>query len=146
MKSRVLTLLNAVGCLALVGLVATQWRKERGYQLDISLLHSALTSSQNRLAEAATHSAALDHDIVALKESLAITQESNEATTRLVAGQNQQAQNFQTELTAARQQVKNWQAAIAERDAKLRDLTAELTATRQRLNEAIAKLKAAGAR
>ncbi len=146
MKSRVLTILNAIGCLALIGLIATQWRKERGYQLDISLLHSELTSSQNRLADSAKHSAALDQDIAALKESLVIAQKSNEESTRVLSGQNQQSENFQTELTAAREQVKNWETAITERDAKLRDLNAELTATRQRLNEAIAKLKAAGAR
>ncbi len=146
MKSRVLPILNAVGCLALSGLIATQWRKERADLADISLLRSELTSTRDRLAEGATHAAALAQDIAALKETLGIARKSNEEATRILAGKNTQTENLQTELSAAREQVKSWEAAIAARDAKLRDLNAELTATRARLNEAIAKLKAAGAR
>jgi hypothetical protein len=43
--------------------------------------------------------------------------------------------------------MKAWQDAVSERDAKIRELNASLTATRNRLDEAISKLKqAAGAR
>ena len=42
-----------------------------------------------------------------------------------------------------KQQVKTWEAALTERDAKLRSLDAELIATRKRLDAAIAELKSA---
>ncbi len=42
--------------------------------------------------------------------------------------------------------MKSWQAAIADRDEKIRALNINLAATRGRLDEAIAKLKTAGGR
>lgn len=146
MKSRVLPILNAIGCLALVGLVVTQWRKERAYVTDISLLHLELTSTQDQLTDTAKHSAALEKDIAALKESIEISRKSADEATRILAAQDHQNGSLRFELTAAREQIKTWENAIADRDAKLRSLDETLTATRARLDEAIAKLKAAGAR
>jgi predicted nucleic acid-binding Zn-ribbon protein len=54
------------------------------------------------------------------------------------------------ELEAALKQaggdVGKWQAAIAQRDDRIQKLEAEVAEARRRLNEAVTKLKAAGAR
>ncbi len=146
MKARILPILNSIGCLALTGLVVSQWCKERNYLHEKLVLESAVTAAKDRLENETKHSAALGRDIVALKETIEITRKSTEESTRILAEQNNRSGNLETELTAAREQVKTWEASIAARDAKLRNLNADLTATRARLDEAIAKLKSAGAR
>lgn len=150
MKSRVLPILNAIGCLILTGLVVTQWRQERDHLRDIQNLQSALAGSRENLTAETRRSAALERDIAALKESIEATQQAAEAAARGLAEQSSQAEVLQTELATTREQaaakIKAWEDAIAARDAKLQSLNADLTATRARLDEAIAKLKAAGAR
>ena len=145
MKARVLPIINAIGCLVLIGLIATQWRKEHACLIDISLLQSKLTVVQDHATEEEKHSAALEKDIAALKETIEIIRKSNEESTRILAEQNNHTGNLQEERDAARAQIKIWEISIAERDDKLRNLNTDLTATRYRLNEAISKLKAAGA-
>lgn len=150
MKSRVLPILNAIGCLILTGLVVTQWRLERGHLRDIQNLQSELAGSRENLTAETQRSAAHERDIAALKESIEATQQAAEAAARSLAEQSSQAEGLQTELATTREQaavqIKAWEDAIAARDAKLQSLNADLTATRARLDEAIAKLKAAGAR
>ena len=58
----------------------------------------------------------------------------------------QAATQLQTELITAREQIATWEAALKARDERIRTLDANLASTRKRLDEAIAKLKAAGAR
>jgi chromosome segregation ATPase len=142
-KARFLPILNAIGCLALTALVITQWGKERKRAHETEKLRIQLFASSENLAEANRRNAALERDITALKESIAAIQQSAEAATRTLAEESGKTGTLETELTAAREQIKTWEAAIAERDAKLRELNSDLTASRARLNEAIAKLKAA---
>jgi len=149
-KSRVLPILNATGCLILTGLVVTQWRLERGHLRDSKNLQGELAGSRETLTAETRRSASLERDIAALKESIEATQQASEAAIRSLAEQSSQAEGLQTELATTREQaaiqIKSWEAAIAARDAKLKDLNTDLTATRARLDEAITKLKAAGAR
>ena len=150
MKSRVLPILNAIGCLILAGLVVTQWRLERAHLRDMQNLKSELTTSQENLTNEVKRSTALERDITALKESIEATQQAAEAATRSLNAQNSQAEALKTELANTREQaaiqIKAWEEAIATRDAKLQSLNNDLTATRARLDEAIGKLKSAGAR
>ena len=143
MKSRFLPILNLVGCLALTGLVVTQWNKERGLGDDLAKLRTRLAAATDLAAAEAKRAAALERDIEVLKESIESTQKAAEEAARNSA---ELETTREAEAAAAREQVKTWQAAIDERDAKLRELNADLTATRQRLDAAIAKLKEAGAR
>lgn len=150
MKSRVLPILNAIGCLILTGLIVSQWRLEREHLGDIKNLQSELAGSREDLIAGIQRSAALERDIAALKESMEATQQAGEAAARSLAEQSSQAEELQTELATTRAQaatqIKAWEDAIAARDAKLQELNAVLTATRVRLDEAITKPKAAGAR
>ncbi|MEX1115899.1 MAG: hypothetical protein WEB53_11665 [Akkermansiaceae bacterium] len=150
MKSRVLPILNAIGCLILTGLVVSQWRLEREHLGDIKNLQSELAGSREDLIAGIQRSATLERDIAALKESIEATQQAAEAAAHSLAEQSSQAEDLQTELATTREQaatqIKAWEDAIAARDAKLEELNAALTATRARLDEAVTKLKAAGAR
>lgn len=143
MKSRSLPIINAVGCLVLTALVASQWLKERKSDQVLTATQGELSAAKEFSASESQRATALERDIAVLKESIAATQKSAEEAA-LAAATNATAANvLETEVTAAREQVKAWEAALAERDAKLRSLDAELIVTRQRLDAAIAKLKSA---
>lgn len=146
MKSRVLPILNAIGCLVLTALVASQWLKERKSDQALTATQSELTAAKEFSASETRRATALERDIAVLKESIEATQKSAEEAARAAAEKTTEASVLEAEITAAREQVKTWEAALAERDAKLRSLDAELLATRQRLGAAIAELKAAGSR
>ncbi|MEO8615319.1 MAG: hypothetical protein ABI600_09275 [Luteolibacter sp.] len=146
MKSRFLPIVNAIGCLVLTGLVVAQWAKERTHLREIQQLQSQLVLSEQKLADEFKQSAGLEKDIAGLKESIDLTRKSSEQAAISLIDQARLTDRFQAELSAAREQVNAWEASINERDAKLLRLNSDLIATRERLNEAISKLKAAGAR
>jgi chromosome segregation ATPase len=145
-KSRVLPILNAVGCLVLAGLVVVQWNKELALDRKSARLGTELAAAKEQAAAEAKRAAGLERDISVLKESIESSQQASEEVARKFAEKVTQCAGLEAEMIIAREQVKTWQDAIATRDAKLRDLDAELTATRRRLDEAVTKLKAAGAR
>jgi chromosome segregation ATPase len=146
MSSRVLPILNALGCLLLTVVVLVQWRKERAIDGDRLALKSELATWKQQAAEELQKRQALERDIVVLKESIASTQLAAESSAKTIAEKAELTDRLQTDLSAAREQVSSWETAIKERDERIRTLDAELVATRKRLDEAIAKLKAAGAR
>lgn len=146
MKPRILPILNAIGCLALAGLVVVQWQKERA-------LGQVLTGQSTELAESKAQSekdrkrmAALERDIEVLKETIATTQKAADESAKSLVEREQNADRIDTELKAAREQLTLWEAALKARDERIVSLDANLAATRKRLDEAVARLKAAGAR
>ena len=145
-KSRVLPLLNAIGCLILTGVIVLQWRKERTLDEAVAQLGAGLHTAKGQAATEAKRAAALERDIAVLKESIEATQQAAEAASRLLAEKEARVSALETETASAREQLTLWQNAVTMRDQKLRDLVAELTATRRRLDEAAAKLNAAAVR
>jgi chromosome segregation ATPase len=146
MSSRALPILNAIGCLMLTTVVLVQWRKERAIDGDRLALKSELATWKQQAADEVQKRGALERDIVVLKESIASTQLAAESSAKTIAEKAELTNRLETDLNAAREQVSSWETAIKERDERIRTLDAELAATRKRLDEAIAKLKAAGAR
>lgn len=146
MSSRALPIINALGCLLLTVVVLVQWRKERAIDGDRLALKSELATWKQQAAEELQKRQALERDIVVLKESIASTQLAAESSAKTIAEKAELTDRLQTDLSAAREQVSSWETAIKERDERIRTLDEELVATRKRLDEAIAKLKAAGAR
>jgi chromosome segregation ATPase len=145
--SRFLPLLNLAGCLLITGIILAQWLKERGLNARIETLNTQLVATRDQYELEKKRAATLEHDITQLKESIESTvkarKETEDAMARMIAERDAQT----TGLTAASQeQAQVWEKAIADRDEKIRALNAGLAATRERLDEAIAKLKAAGAR
>jgi chromosome segregation ATPase len=146
MTPRTLVIINTIGCLLLTALVVVQWRGERKLGDTVATLRTQIAAAANQAAEDAKHRAALERDIAVLKETIEATQKAAESSTRALAEKEAIAERLQTELTAATEQVAAWETALKARDARIVSLAAEIDATRKRLDEAIAKLKEAGAR
>ena len=137
-------MLNAIGCLMLAAVVFTQWGKETRVDAAMSKLRVEAAVSRN-LAESETKRATnLERDIAVLKQSLEATQQAALKATDAL-GQRDET-GIRAELAAAREQVEKWKGSISERDARIREMESNLAATRRRLDEAIVKLKQAGAR
>ena len=146
MKSRVLPVINAIGCLVLTSLVAGQWLRERESNQSLAATQGELIVAKEFSSSETKRATALERDIAVLKEAIEATQKSAEEAAQAAATKTTEASTLEAEITAAREQIKTWEAAIALRDSTLRDLNDKLTATRKQLDAAIAQLKAAGAR
>jgi len=144
--SRALPIFNALGCLILTGLVILQWNKERRLNTTLDQLQTELCATVEQAATESKRGKMLDQDIAVLKESLEIAQQANDATTRSLQSKETLANELESKLAAANAQLETWRIAIDARDEKLRALNRELTATRGRLDDAIAKLKASAAK
>ncbi|MBC7980797.1 MAG: hypothetical protein H7Y36_09570 [Armatimonadetes bacterium] len=146
MKFRVLPVLNFIGCLVLTAVVISQWLKERATNEELIGLKSELNAAREISAEETKRALNLERDIAVLKQSIKSTQAAAEESSRTLAETTTRASDLENEITASREQIKAWEAAIAARDEKLKALNLDLTAARKRLDAAVAKLKAAGAR
>jgi chromosome segregation ATPase len=146
MNRRALPIINAIGCLALTGLVLAQWRKERLRDGVLARLGTELAAAKDQAAVEAKHRVSLERDITVLKESIEATQRAAESSALSLAEKELATTQLQSELSAARTQVTAWEAALKTRDDRIRSLDGNLATTRKRLDEAIAKLKAAAAR
>ena len=123
------------------------WTKERALDQSLAQSKLQLAAAKDQIVQETQRSSTLERDIIALKESIEATQKAAAAeAARLSAEKTSQTNHLEVDIIAAREQIKNWQAAITERDTKLANLNQDLAATRQRLQEAIKKLTAAGAR
>ncbi|MCF7731344.1 MAG: hypothetical protein K9N23_06640 [Akkermansiaceae bacterium] len=141
MTTRILTLLNAAGCLVLCGLVVVQWLRERVADAVLDQVRTELAATTARVMEEAGRRAELERDIEGLKEAITGTQAAAETTARELGEKSSQVTALETELEAARAQVTAWAAALKARDDRIGSLTADLAATRRRLDEAITRLK-----
>lgn len=146
MTPRTIPILNAIGCLALTGLVVLQWRKERSTDQTVAGLRTELAASKDKAAEEGKRRAALERDIEVLKESIISTQHAAESAAKTLADKDADLARLQAEIRVAREQVTQWEAALKARDERIVLLDSNLAATRKLLDEAVAKLKAAGAR
>lgn len=141
MTTRILTLLNAFGCLVLCGLLVGQWLRERVANAELDRVRTELAATTARVVQEADRRAALERDIEVLKEALTATQAAAETTARELGEKSSQVTALETDLEAARSQVTTWEAALKVRDERIGSLTADLAAARQRLDEAIARIK-----
>ncbi len=134
-------MLNAIGCLILAAVVFTQWAKESRTDDAMTQLRLEIADARH-LAETETKRASdLERDIAVLKQSF--------EATRLAAIASQKSSgvsNMQDQLDESRRQIESWKTAIATRDARILEMESDLIATRRRLDEAIVRLKQAGAR
>jgi chromosome segregation ATPase len=152
--SRILPIANLIGCLLITGIIIAQWLKERGIQDRVVVLNEQLASARETLEAEQKRATALESDVAQLKAAVEATfqarKQSEEAMAKLIAEREAQAATAANAVASNQEtivkQTEVWEKALAERDAKLRELNASLTATRARLDEAVGKLKAAGAR
>jgi peptidoglycan hydrolase CwlO-like protein len=155
-----LPIVNAVGCVVLVGFILVQWFG--GQKLDHEL-HEAKSREileKNARFEAEKQVKTLQSDIQGLKDSVDSIRLAAETAEKELVGKNDEIAKFATGLEEAKTKIAEWElavkdrdeaiqkrdAALAERDSKLKELNGQLVATRKRLDEAVAELKKAGAR
>ena len=122
MNPRVLPILNLIGCLALTGLVVVQWRREHLTDAAAAGLRQELATARTEIAEAAKQRAALERDIVVLKESIEATQKSAETSARGLEEKERQVAELESGIATAREQVTAWEAAVKQRDERIRTL------------------------
>jgi chromosome segregation ATPase len=144
--NRVLPIVNLIGCILVTGVIIAQWLKERGLGTRIENLTEQVAEARDQVETERERASALERDVAQLKEAVESTvqarREAEETFTRTLGERDAQAAEL---ATAAQQQVQLWEKAIAERDERIRALNSDLVATRKRLDEAVAKLKAAAA-
>lgn len=144
---RLLPLLNLAGCLILSALVISQWLKERDLGRQITGLSQQLVTTRNQYDAEKSRASALESDVAQLKEcieSVAAARKETEAALAKMTAEHEAAVPAAQQTLQA--QTALWEKAIAERDTKLGELAATLTVTRERLDQAISKLKQAAAR
>ena len=148
--NRLLPILNLFGCVLITGIIVAQWLKEHRLDDTISGLYKELATTRDLLDTEQKRASALESDVVQLKESVQATmdarKESEEALAKIIAEGDALKAVAASADQANQEQVTVWQKAVNERDEKIRSLNESLKTTRARLDEAIAKLKEAGAR
>ena len=143
MNARFLTIINTFGCLALIGLIVSQWGRERSLGFRLESTTRQLAAAREETTRESARRAALERDIAVLKEAIEATQSAAESTTRELSEKSTLATGLQTELDTARTQITAWEEAVKTRDQRIRELGDDLAATRKRLDQAIARIKAA---
>lgn len=152
--NRILPVANLIGCLLITGIIVVQWINERMSYNEKRILRQELNSTNEQLNSEKNRALALENDVKQLKESIESTvlarKETEDAMAKMVAERDAHAattaSTVATNNEAILKQTDIWEKALAERDAKIRELNTSLTAARGRLDAAIAELKAAGAR
>lgn len=140
MTTRALAILNILGCLALVGLITFQWRREQSMERSLRKVTGERDSAVTKVYELEDHRKRLERDVALLKESLKETQQAAEETARQLTEKTELAEKLETDLESAMEQIAAWEAAVAERDKRIAALNGQLAMTRTRLDEAITKL------
>jgi CHASE3 domain sensor protein len=146
MKQSLITVINAIGCVVLLGIIVAQWVQNEEQRKSFRELQSDRQEIIEARDEAEKKITSLKTDIVDLKASLEATQKAAEEATLAGKTQQDQLQLVGTERDALRLQVSEWEAAIKLRDTALAEQNATLVALRKRLDEAIVELKKAGAK
>jgi CHASE3 domain sensor protein len=146
MKQSLITVINSIGCVVLLGIIVAQWVQNEEQRKSFRELQSDRQEIIEARDEAEKKITSLKTDIVDLKASLEATQKAAEEATLAGKTQQDQLQLVGTERDALRLQVSEWEAAIKLRDTALAEQNATLVALRKRLDEAIVELKKAGAK
>lgn len=146
MNARTITWVNAIGCMVLVALVVVQWRGEYVSGRELASLRISLSEANAKTAEETARCVALERDLQVLKEAAEQSGKAVESGKSVAMTKDARIAELEAALKQAVGDVGKWQAAIAQRDDRIRKFEAEVAESRRRLNEAVAKLKAAGAR
>lgn len=160
MKKHLFTIINAIGCLLLLGVVLMQWGQNELQRQAFRLVQKELQGTTEVRDEALARADSLTADLADLKVALAAAQKAAEESALAQKAQSDQiaALSVEHEQLLAQRNLLNqkmtdkvasqnqWLDAIKQRDATIIDQNALLEDQRRRLNEAITKLKQAGAR
>lgn len=158
--NRSLPIVNAVGCVVLVGFILIQWFGGQKLDHELHETKSREILEKNARFEAEKQVKTLQSDIQGLKDSVDSIRQAAETAEKELVAKNDEIAKFAAAVEEAKVKIAEWEqavkdrdeaiqkrdAALAERDSKLKELNGQLVATRKRLDEAVAELKKAGAR
>jgi chromosome segregation ATPase len=152
-NNRAFSIINAVGCVALVGFILFQWLVGYGLEREIHEEKSGRINETNARLEAERRAKVLESDIAGLKTSIDLIRADVEQKEKERADAAKEAEALRAVVQQANEQMKTMNEAIASRDeairardAHLKTLGENLAATRKRLDEAVEKLKEAAKR
>jgi len=152
MKQSIFTIVNAIGCVVLLGIVAMQWTQNENRREAHRTLQVQAHAIGEERDEAVRRADAMMNDLADLKQSLIETQKvADEAALvnkqmgeELLASTTARDQAT-AERDALKKQITEWEAAIKLRDQTITEQNEAMVALRKKLDETIAQLKKAGA-
>lgn len=137
--NRGLTWFNLLGVLALAGLCVAQWQANRRLNLERIQLERQRHEQSTALEQQARTAAGQAGDLADLRGHLArATQEAQDARTRLALLERQRDQ-ARAEAGQLQSALTNWTAAVATRDARLREATGQLHAVLRERNDTVTR-------
>ena len=141
MSTRVLMILNAIGCLLLTAVVVGQWAREHALKTQIKRYQYDMGSLQIRVDEEIEKREGVERDVVMLKDSLEQARKAIEAKDAQIAEREVVLGKLKQELELTQKQLEVWNKAVEERDRRIQALDADLLEAHKRLDEAIGRLK-----
>jgi len=142
MSTRVLMILNAIGCLLLTAVVVGQWAREHALKMQIKGLQYDIGSLQIRVDEEIQKREGVERDVVMLKDSLDQARKAIEVKDAQFAEREVVVGKLKQEIELTQKQLEVWNKAVEDRDRRIQLLNANLLEASKRLDEAIGQLKA----
>ena len=153
MKNFVITVVNAVGCFVLLGIVVVQWRQNENQHQQFRAMQVQQQATEDARDEANKRVESLSRDLEDLKASLEATRKAAEEAAN--AGKEHADQLGAAassrdlavaERDALRAKIVEWETAMKQRDENIASQNDTISGLRKKLDEAIENLKKAGAR
>ena len=153
MKHFVLTVVNAVGCFVLLGIVVLQWRQNENQRQQFRDLQVRQQATEEERDDANKRVASLSRDLEDLKASLEATRKAAEDATSAGREHTDELSTAASsrdlavaERDALRAKIVEWETAMKQRDENIARQNETISGLRKKLDEAIDRLKNAGAR
>jgi chromosome segregation ATPase len=135
--SRALTILNALGVLALAALCIVQWQRDRRLHIELTALQQTNHVQFASIVEQSNTLRGVNEDLAQFKQRF--TQAHSDVTETRASLRKLERENEQ--LLAERNQLKasvtNWASAVAERDERLKEITSRAQELATKLNDSI---------
>lgn len=143
---KIVPILNAVGCFFLVAFIVAQWKANQDLEKSVRAARLAERVAQNEKIEIEKRTVQLQTDVDNLKASVDSMKAEAEEAKKKIADGELLVNQLHTGLSFSHAHFQALDQAILERNARIAQLNSSLVATRNRLDQAIAELKKAGAR
>src|ERR1700743_1766956 len=135
--NRQLQLLNLLGVLALAALCVAQWQRARGLDLQTIQLEKPRQAQQQKISEQEETARGLSADLADFKERFKTEHDDLEDTKRKLRATP--SATLTAERDELRESVTNWVAAVAQRDALVKEANGRIEELSTQLNASIQK-------
>lgn len=141
MTTRILMILNAIGCILLTVVVVVQWAGEHALKAQVKRFQDEVGGLQIQVDDEIQKREGVERDVVMLKDSLEQARKAIEAKDAQIAGREVVVGKLKQEVELIQKQLEVWNKAVEERDRRIQVLDADLLEAHKRLDEAIGRLK-----